>query len=216
MAEPYLALTPDVSVFFTRFLSGFTFGEAAWAAQNVLSWQNLAVGDPLYRPFGVWPEKRVAELERRQSPLIEWYGLILVNMSLAGGADTETAIQSLERLPLTRKSAVLREKLAELYWTNKKLSYALDAYEQALKLDVTPMQKLRLMLRLAERQALYGGHQQAFDLYLQILKEYPDYPDQLSLYQSLLPLGKKLDKKEEIDRCEREIKRLSPPPPAKP
>jgi len=32
-----------------------TFGEAAWAAQPVLSWQTTVVGDPLYRPFAKEP-----------------------------------------------------------------------------------------------------------------------------------------------------------------
>jgi tetratricopeptide (TPR) repeat protein len=77
------------------------------------------------------------------------------------------------------------------------------------------MQKLRLLLRSAERLTLYGRHQPAFELYQKVLKEYPDYPDPLSIYQKLLPLAKKLDQKEEVERCEREIKRLSPPP-AKP
>jgi hypothetical protein len=34
------------------FGNGYTFGEAAWAAQPVLSWQTTVIGDPLYRPFG--------------------------------------------------------------------------------------------------------------------------------------------------------------------
>ncbi|HVV73444.1 MAG TPA: TIGR03790 family protein, partial [Verrucomicrobiae bacterium] len=50
--EPYLAFTPDMSVFAGRFMfGGFSFGEAAYASQTVLSWQTTGVGDPLYRPF---------------------------------------------------------------------------------------------------------------------------------------------------------------------
>ena len=51
--EPYLPATPNVAAFLARLIAGgFTFGEAAWAAQPVLSWQTTVVGDPLYRPFG--------------------------------------------------------------------------------------------------------------------------------------------------------------------
>lgn len=54
--EPYLGGTPEVGVFAGRWLYfGFTFGEAACAAQPVLSWQTTVVGDPLYRPFGKAP-----------------------------------------------------------------------------------------------------------------------------------------------------------------
>ena len=50
--EPYLSGTPDISVFTARFLlNGYTFGEAAYASQTVLSWQTTVVGDPLYQPF---------------------------------------------------------------------------------------------------------------------------------------------------------------------
>jgi len=38
--EPYLSGTPDISVFLNRLLyRGFTFAEAAYAAQASLSWQ---------------------------------------------------------------------------------------------------------------------------------------------------------------------------------
>ena len=51
--EPYLTGTPDVATFFARILFfGFSFGEAAYAAQGQLSWQTTVIGDPLYRPFG--------------------------------------------------------------------------------------------------------------------------------------------------------------------
>ena len=119
-------------------------------------------------------------------------------------------------IPLTRQSAVLKEKLADLFWANKKLTFALDAYEEALKLDPSPMQKLRLLLQLAERSGTCGNTAQAFDLYQKVLKDYPDYPEPLTIYQRLLPLAQKLERKAEVERCEQEIKRLSPPPPVKP
>ena len=52
-----------MAVFFTRWLKGFSFGEAAYASQPVLSWQTTVIGDPLYRPFGQDPRKvaRIAD-----------------------------------------------------------------------------------------------------------------------------------------------------------
>jgi len=49
--EPYLQLTPDLSVFERRLREGSSFAEAAYAAEPVLSWMTTFVGDPLYRPF---------------------------------------------------------------------------------------------------------------------------------------------------------------------
>ena len=63
--EPYLSGTPNVAAFLARrFGGGYTFGEAAWAAQPVLSWQTTVVGDPLYRPFGKPAQTLHAEFAR--------------------------------------------------------------------------------------------------------------------------------------------------------
>jgi uncharacterized protein (TIGR03790 family) len=49
--EPYLDLTAHLDIFNERLLKGFTFAESAYMSQPTLSWMNVAVGDPLYRPF---------------------------------------------------------------------------------------------------------------------------------------------------------------------
>ncbi len=66
--EPYLGGTPDIATFIGRFLhENFTFGEAAYAAQGVLSWQNTVVGDPLYvRPSATWTNfTRIYSVEKK-------------------------------------------------------------------------------------------------------------------------------------------------------
>ena len=66
--EPYLGGTPDMAVFTARLVFfGFTFGQAAYAAQPVLSWQTTVVGDPLYRPFGQNADRLHRDLEVRHS-----------------------------------------------------------------------------------------------------------------------------------------------------
>ena len=49
--EPYLSLTPHLDILEERLRLGFTFAEAAYSSQRVLSWMTTFVGDPLYRPF---------------------------------------------------------------------------------------------------------------------------------------------------------------------
>src|SRR6185503_19276024 len=184
--------------------------EAAYASQNVLSWQTTVIGDPLYRPAAQRPDVLHQELERRNDKLTEWSYLRVINQALASGADREDAMAYLEKLPLARSSAVLKEKLADFYWAKKKFSDALDTYQEILKLDMSPQQKSRIMLSLAHRRTLYGPDKAAYDLYKSFLKEFPDYPDLLGVYQKLLPLAQKLAKKEDADWCTQEIKRLSP------
>jgi hypothetical protein len=49
--EPYLHLSHHFDILHDRLLKGWTFAEATWAAMPVTSWQGIALGDPLYRPF---------------------------------------------------------------------------------------------------------------------------------------------------------------------
>ena len=213
--EPYLAATTDLPVFFSRFVMlGFSFGEAAWAAQNSLSWQTVAVGDPLYRPFARKAEELHRDLENRKLALLEWSHVRVVNANLANkGSSIDELISYLEDpniVTITRQSAVMTEKLADLYWAKKKLSDALDYYEAALKRFPSPKQKQRLLLLLAHRRALYGSGDEALKHYRDLLKEFPDYPDPLTIYQKMLPLAQKMNDKAEVERIQAEIKKLAP------
>ena len=54
----------------------------------------------------------------------------------------------------------------------------------------------------------------AYEDYVSLLRENPDYPNKLSIYRKLVPLAGKLDKKEDVARYEELIKQLLPPTPA--
>jgi len=49
--EPFLAGTPHIDILMDRLLKGYSWGEAAYMAESMLSWQMCFIGDPLYRPF---------------------------------------------------------------------------------------------------------------------------------------------------------------------
>ncbi len=49
--EPYLEFMHHPDLLFKGLLQGMTLGEAAYYSLPSLSWQNILVGDPLYRPF---------------------------------------------------------------------------------------------------------------------------------------------------------------------
>lgn len=210
--EPYLQGTPDLRVFFERFLLlGFTFGEAAYAAQNILSWQTTVIGDPLYRPFGRNPQTQHEELARRNSKLIAWSHLGVVNLNLVKKFPVTDVVSYLEQMDTTKQSAVLMEKLGDLYAEQGKPSSSAHAYQQALKLDPSPQQRSRLMQTLADKLVALDRNAEAYGIWQQFLKEFSDYPDKLSLYRKLLLLAQKL-KKPDAEKIEAEIQRLSPPP----
>jgi len=190
VTEPYLSGTPDVGVFTARLLfNGFTFGEAAYASQTVLSWQTTVVGDPLYRPFGKSPEQLHRDLQAHASKLIEWSWLRLANLNLVGGKPMAEVVALLEQVAAEKPSAVITEKLADLYAAQGKPSSTVHTYAQALGLDPSPQQRLRIRLTLGEKLLAQDRQPEAYEDYQKLLQENPNYPDKLTLYRKLLPLA---------------------------
>lgn len=211
--EPYLSFTPDISVFVGVFtVGGYTFGEAAYAAQAWLSWQTAIIGDPLYQPCGKNLQALRGELEKRQSKLLEWSYLLEVNGKLAMGSKAQEMTGYIESIPLHRQSAVLTEKLSDLYWAKGGLGDSVDTTETALKRGPSPQQRVRLLMKCAERRSVYGPDAKAYAHYETLLKENPDYPDALKIYRLMLPLAQRMNNAAAIEQCQKEIKRLSPPP----
>jgi tetratricopeptide (TPR) repeat protein len=190
--EPYLSCTPNVAAFLGRFASGFTFGEAAWAAQPVLSWQTTVVGDPLYQPFGKPLAELHAQLTRTRNPLIEWSFLRLVDLDLVRGVRAAQLANFVENLPATTNSAVLTEKLADLCEMEGKPSSAIDIYELALTRHPSPEQRIRLRLTLGDKLVAAGRESDAVENYKQLLKESPDYPGKPSVEAKMAALEQKL------------------------
>lgn len=56
--EPYLQFTHRPNLLLLALSHGRTFGDAAYYALPTLSWQAVAIGDPLYRPFKVSLEEQ--------------------------------------------------------------------------------------------------------------------------------------------------------------
>jgi uncharacterized protein (TIGR03790 family) len=191
--EPYLTCTPNVAAFLARLIAGgFTFGEAAWTAQPVLSWQITVVGDPLYRPFGREPSALHAEFARTHNPLIEWSYLRIVDLGLAHGARVAQLAAFLETIPATTNSAVLTEKLADLFEMQGKPSSAIEMYQLALTRNPSPEQRLRIRLTLGEKLLAQHREADAIENYKQLLKESPDYPGKPSVEAKLAALEQKL------------------------
>jgi uncharacterized protein (TIGR03790 family) len=190
--EPYLEGTPNVGLFFARWLSGFTFGEAAYDSQQSLSWQTTVVGDPLYRPFGQDPRALHEALLRRHSKLIEWSHLRVVNRSLNLGVKPSELIGYLTDKEVPQDSAVLTEKLSDLYQMQGEDSLAIDACRRALDLDPTPQQRVRLTMTLAERLVAAGESRQALAVYEDFRQKNADYPDQAGLSKKILQLERRI------------------------
>ena len=62
--EPYLVFTTDFGILEEKLLSGSNLVESYYAAQPVLSWMSILVGDPLYRPYAALhdPENKTSNV----------------------------------------------------------------------------------------------------------------------------------------------------------
>jgi len=211
VAEPYLDGTPDLESFFGRILFfGFSFGEAAYASQAWLSWQTTVIGDPLYHPFKKSPPLLHEELRHRKSKLLEWSYARVVGLNLATGVAPQKLIDYLEAEPLTKESAVLQEKLGDLYYSRGKIADAIDSYIPALALNPTPQQRVRVTLGVARLLTTFHRDEEALELYRQFLRTFPDYPDLLTVYQLALALAKDHGKEGEAAQYQKEIESRSP------
>jgi uncharacterized protein (TIGR03790 family) len=207
--EPYLAGTPDISIFAARFLYlGFSYGECAYASAPVLSWQTTVIGDPLFRPFARQMEELQQEFTKNENSLLEWYYLRLINLNVANGKSIIEAANLLQGLELTKISAVLTERLASLYAAQGKPSSAILTYENAVKL-ADGAQRLRLLLTLGEHQQEAERTEGALTTYETLLREYPKYPDRLAIYRKLEVLAGKLNRTADRERYAKEISALS-------
>jgi uncharacterized protein (TIGR03790 family) len=208
--EPYLTGTPDLFTFLSRFVGmGFSFGEAAYSGLTSVSWQMTIVGDPLYRPFAQSLEGLHNKLLKQGSPLIDWSHLLIVNRNLEMGQSPASIVDYLYQTAQPGRSALLTEKVGDLYWSMGKMGDALDSYEGALRRGPSPIQRLRLLLNLADRRTLYGPDEAALRWHETLLKDFPDYPDRQRLFQQMLPLAKRLGRTNVVEQCEKELARPS-------
>jgi len=92
-AEPYLRFTHQFDLFFAALGEGWTFGDAAYFALPTLSWQNIAIGDPLYRPFAVGLEQQWDDIDNPLEILANQYAVIRRVNLLAAGGEMEEALR---------------------------------------------------------------------------------------------------------------------------
>lgn len=176
--EPYLAGTPDIGIFVDRLLNrGYSLGEAAYAAEKSVSWMTTVLGDPLYRPCGRHPRLLHEDLTTRgRKDDLDWSHLRVVNLNVAQGIAATNVIQYLAAVKGVRESAVLLEKIGDLYDDAKQDTNAARAWAMALQQKQSSQQHKRLLLKTADRLVEIGRKDEAKKLYDLFLQKFPTHP----------------------------------------
>jgi uncharacterized protein (TIGR03790 family) len=171
--EPYLPFTASLDVFTDRLLNGFTLGEAAWMSTPVLSWMNVVVGDPLYRPFAALPgsgDKKIsAEYKAIRLAMTRWgkpEQLADLNANLTLAAEN-------------LKSADIYEFLALRAQANEGKSWpkAEKWFRLAEKMAVDPADNIHLQFLMADALRRDGDTKQAAKMLNAIAEKYPAAPE---------------------------------------
>lgn len=175
--EPFLTGTPNVGVFVERFTKhGFSLGEAAYAAQQSVSWMTTVVGDPLYRPNARHPRELHQDLEKRQRAETEWSLHRLANLNVTRGTNAMQMISFLTGMRQTPNSAVLLEKLGDLYQGTGGGTNAARMWGRALQTRQSRQQHKRLVLKTADQLTKIGMTKDAQKLYELFVTKFPNYP----------------------------------------
>jgi hypothetical protein len=211
--EPYLAMTPEMGVLMDRMANhGFTFGEASLACQHTLSWMTIAVGDPLYRPFGRALVDQATELESGHNPLVAWAYVRQINSNLQAGQPIDKLIAILNKAPWIKTNAILCEKMARLFAEKSRLKDAIEWMQRALAATCTPQEKTRDLLELAGWQETFDEPKAVVQTLESLAVARPDYPKMLELRRRQRANALQANMRSELTRLDAEILRLTPPP----
>lgn len=172
--EPYLQLTTQLDKFTDGLLAGRTLAEAAWGATQTLSWMNVVLGDPLYRPFSPIPEK----VDKTVDPDYKALRLALARWGKEGPAN-EALMKNLKLAGTSLKSGTIFEFMAlhSQAGTDTPELEANEWFKLALQNYSAVPDKIRILLQQADARRREGTNKPAIKLLDKIIADYPTAPE---------------------------------------
>lgn len=173
--EPYLPFTTNLGIFAAALLSGRNIAESYYAAQPVLSWMSVCVGDPLYRPYAAWL------LPGRSTPSTIWsdYRSII----LAHGGDVLSAAADLKSRAGEKQESLYLEALGAAQMDAGDAAKAEESFRQASTFAGDPAIAFRLLLERARAVEKQGRGKVAASLLRENLPRFSQ-PDRQALLLS--------------------------------
>ena len=172
--EPYLGLCAQLDKFNAALLEGRNAGEAAWSATQGLSWMNVLIGDPLYRPFpkdaGVGDKTVDPDYKALRMAMRTWGGL--------GGAPSRELTDNLWDAAKKLKSGVIYEFLGLHSQAGSAVPDRDSAawFSSAEKTYTDPADKIRVRLEEADARRRAGKTKDAKKTLESIAGDFPQAP----------------------------------------
>ncbi|MDB4354174.1 TIGR03790 family protein [Akkermansiaceae bacterium] len=167
--EPYLQLSHNFDIFHDRLLKGYSLVESASMAMNVISWQNLVLGDPLYRPFKNRSQKP-KEMETAKDYKV-------LRMAHEHWKDENERNKNLKGAAERMKSATLYEAQGFAHLEKKNYEAATAAFTTARTHSKDRSDQLRQILNQVELERRKKNTSGALSLLRKAAKEYRDLPE---------------------------------------
>ncbi|MCP5534720.1 MAG: TIGR03790 family protein [Akkermansiaceae bacterium] len=141
--EPYLQLTHHFDVLHDRLVKGYSLVEAAYMAIPALSWQNVVLGDPLYRPFLHLDGSGQKEAADR-----DYRAIRLANESW--GNDPDTMVKKLRTAAAAKANGKFYEYLGLWHRDHQQNQVAIAFFQTAGKKHIKESDRLRQWLYTAD------------------------------------------------------------------
>jgi len=166
--EPYLQLTHRPNLLLHALSEGWTFGDAVYYALPALSWQAVAIGDPLYRPFKV----SLAGQERLPGglpPALAPYAAIRRAILLLRSGNRTGALAGLGAALVAQPSLPLGLFLARLELAGGDAKSAVSALKSVALLEQFRPEEWPLAREIAGLLAAHDARPAALQVYLVLL-----------------------------------------------
>ncbi|TVP76884.1 MAG: TIGR03790 family protein [Puniceicoccaceae bacterium] len=207
--EPYLEYTHRPQVLLAHLLAGGTFGEAVMMSLPALSWQSVAIGDPLYRPFKVSLE---AQLKHSQESRFGAYASIREINRLVATEDLDTAIKFARSKFVDQPSLALAYRLARLYAQADTAPRGVEALRIVRYISTFSVDEYVLVQSIADFLHQHGESALALDLYRKILNERNlNRQLKISLYEKGAPIAQQQGERALASSWELEARKLKSP-----
>jgi len=167
--EPYLQLTHRPDMLLRALVRGRNFGDAAFYALPVLSWQAIALGDPLYRPFRVTLDAQMAHLDQLPPAMARYVLVRRANLRASQG-QAAAAIADLQAAQARRADLVVGLALARLLLNNHDAAGAVAALAFARQMAQYPAGDWAVARAVGQFLAAQGDAAAAVDVYAKLLQ----------------------------------------------
>ncbi len=169
VSEPYLQFTHKFDAFFAALARGWNFADAAYYALPGLSWQAVAVGDPLYRPFARTLDEELASSAGSRHDQGEPYLFIRKANLLMAEEKPEQAIGVMEQAFKHDPDPALALALARLYLQFEQHEEALATLASVEKVIPRESTSWGLHAEIADELYALGEMDSAVEVYANLI-----------------------------------------------